>query len=66
MRFVERQDCASVITSGSHLVGRVIREAGTFGIDVHVIAKRVDALAPHRPRVLPPTAATDPVPDEGG
>jgi hypothetical protein len=44
----------------------VIREAGTFGIDVHVIAKRQDALALHQPRLVPPAAAADPGLDDGG
>jgi two-component system sensor histidine kinase KdpD len=54
------------LASGGSNVARVIREAGTFGIDVHVIAKREDGLALRRPRLLPPTPATDPGPDDGG
>jgi hypothetical protein len=30
----------AAITNGSHAVARILGEAGTFGIDVHVIARR--------------------------
>lgn len=54
------------LTSGGSNVARVIREAGTFGIDVHVIAKRENAMPLRRQRPLPATAPTDPGPDDRG